>query len=411
MKTLPTIALALALAVGGTALAQPAFAQDKKEEAQQRKFNLSSGARKPISELQTAVTANDEAGYTAKLPAAQKAAKNNDDRYVVAQLMLQWAIAKNDDRLKLAAIEALEASGGATPEEMGTVYQNIAALKTKLGDTAGAEAAMAKLAQAQPDNPDVIVTQAEMKASQQQPAEALQLFQKAIAAKKAQGPVPEEWYKRGLKFAFEGKNPQATAQLSRELVSAYPTQENWRDTLLIYRDTTNLDKPATIDLLRLVRQAKAMAGERDYYELAEALNDRGLPGETKAVLDEGIAAKAVDPNKLAFSEMLKSATDKIPADRKGLPAEEQKALAGGSGTAVLGVADAYYGYGDYAKAATLYKAALQKGGVDANLANTRLGIALAMAGQKAEAETAFKAVTGQRADIASFWMLWLNQRA
>jgi Flp pilus assembly protein TadD len=73
------------------------------------------------------------------------------------------------------------------------------------------------------------------------------------------------------------------------------------------------------------------------------------------------------------------------------------------------LADGYYGHGNYSKAAELYRLGLQKGSVDSNLANTRLGIALAMAGQKAEAETAFNAVTGPRKDLASFWTLWLSQ--
>jgi hypothetical protein len=75
------------------------------------------------------------------------------------------------------------------------------------------------------------------------------------------------------------------------------------------------------------------------------------------------------------------------------------------------IAEGYYGHGDYAKAADFYRLALQKGSVDANLANTRLGMSLAQAGRKAEAETAFRAVTGRRADLAGLWLLWLNQRA
>ena len=59
----------------------------------------------------------------------------------------------------------------------------------------------------------------------------------------------------------------------------------------------------------------------------------------------------------------------------------------------------------------LYRTALQKGSVDANLVNTRLGLSLALAGQKAEAEAAFKAVTGPRAELANFYLLWLSQRA
>jgi hypothetical protein len=37
-------------------------------------------------------------------------------------------------------------------------------------------------------------------------------------------------------------------------------------------------------------------------------------------------------------------------------------------------------------------------------------MALALAGQKAEAETALRAVTGPRAGLANYWLLWLAQR-
>jgi Flp pilus assembly protein TadD len=67
--------------------------------------------------------------------------------------------------------------------------------------------------------------------------------------------------------------------------------------------------------------------------------------------------------------------------------------------------------GEYDKAAMLYQAAIQKGSVDAGLAATRLGIAHAMAGRRAEAETAFRTLSGPRAELASLWLVWLGQRA
>jgi Flp pilus assembly protein TadD len=73
--------------------------------------------------------------------------------------------------------------------------------------------------------------------------------------------------------------------------------------------------------------------------------------------------------------------------------------------------DAYLGYGEWAKAAELYRAALTKSGVDASLTNLRLGIALARSGDKAGATAAFNAVTGTRADIAKYWLLYLATRA
>ena len=57
-------------------------------------------------------------------------------------------------------------------------------------------------------------------------------------------------------------------------------------------------------------------------------------------------------------------------------------------------AEAYYGYGDYAEAADLFRAALGKRGVDKDLANLRLGMSLARAGDKAGATAALNAAGG-----------------
>jgi hypothetical protein len=52
-----------------------------------------------------------------------------------------------------------------------------------------------------------------------------------------------------------------------------------------------------------------------------------------------------------------------------------------------------------------------KPGVDAAVANLHIGMALTRAGDKAGATAAFNAVTGPRADIAKFWLTYLNQKA
>jgi hypothetical protein len=65
---------------------------------------------------------------------------------------------------------------------------------------------------------------------------------------------------------------------------------------------------------------------------------------------------------------------------------------------------------DYAKAVELYRMSMGKTGVDANLANLHIGMALARAGDKAGATTALNSVTGPRADIAKFWLAYVSQR-
>ena len=65
----------------------------------------------------------------------------------------------------------------------------------------------------------------------------------------------------------------------------------------------------------------------------------------------------------------------------------------------------------YPQAADMFKTAIQKGGVDANVANLRLGEALAHAGQKDAANQAFGAVTGKTQALAQYWTVWNNQGA
>ena len=411
MKLTSTFALGFALALGGvTVAAAPAFAAQE-EAAPERKFNFSDAARPALAELQTAAQGTDAAAFQAALAKAQAAAKTTDDRYVIAQFQLNQAIKTNDEAGKLAAIEAMIQSGGATEAELPTLYSNLGAITFNAGNYAKAAEAFKKLVELQPNNADAKSNLAAALAQQGNPAEAAALVQQRIAAAKAANQeVPEGLYKQALALAYEARSPQSL-ELSRDLIAAYPTAENWRDGLMIFRDLKNPTGDANLDLMRLMRATKSLNGERDYYELAEAVNSKGLPGEAKAVLDAGIAAKAVNPTKPAFKELLASASSKVEQDRASLAGQEAKAKASSDGKLALNTGDAYYGYGEYAKAAALYRVALEKGSVDANLVNTRLGMALALAGQKAEAEAALKAVTGPRADIAGYWLIWLNQQA
>ena len=409
-------ALAVALALGGFAAATPAFAQSAATPADSaaapaRKFNISSGARQAIVNLQTAVNAKVPADIAAKLAAAQAVAKTNDDKYVIAQLQLKAAVDQKNDAAITAGIEAMLASGSASADQVLTLQTNLGKqyYNAKQYDRAGTT--FERVIQLDPNNPDALAMLAETRKAQGRVPEAVAMLQKGIAARVAAGQKPPEaWYKRAVALAYDAKLP-TVIPLSREWVAAYPTTTNWRDTLRIYQAGSGLDDDTLIDLLRLQRASGSLAGETDYYRYANGVLMKGYPGEAKAVLDEGFAAKSIDRNKAIFRDVLAAASAKTAADRASLPGLERAALASAAAKQSMVTGDAYLGYGDYAKAAALYRAALTKSGVDANLANLRLGIALARAGDKAGATAALNAVTGPRADIAKYWVLWLSTRA
>ena len=133
---------------------------------------------------------------------------------------------------------------------------------------------------------------------------------------------------------------------------------------------------------------------------------RGYLNEAKAVLDEAGAKKAINVNKNAFKQFAPKLA-KAPS-RTTIDAVAKLALGNGSGKTAMEAGDSLYGVGAFAEAAPLFKAAVAKGGVDANLANLRLGMALARAGDKAGATAALNAVTGPQANIAKYWLVWVN---
>ena len=77
---------------------------------------------------------------------------------------------------------------------------------------------------------------------------------------------------------------------------------------------------------------------------------------------------------------------------------------------MLRIGDRFYGLGEYAKAVELYRQAMGKPGVDNNIANLHIGMALAASGDKAGATQAFNAVTGPRAGAAKYWLMFLQSR-
>jgi tetratricopeptide (TPR) repeat protein len=413
MKLVSTVALAAALVVGGM-MAAPADAQKSKKQAaqqpQQRKFNISKEAAKAVGELQAAVTAKDTVNYAAKLAAAEAVAKSTDDRYLIAKFRLQYAMDVNDVPGQDAAVQAIIASGGADATETATLRNYVGRKAIEAKDYAGAETLFTTMLAANPNDLDATVNLARAKIELKKDAEALNLLLKAIQIQKAAGQnAPEGWYRNALGLAYKIKNTAAVNEMNSELMRLYPSKENFKNSLIVFREGANLSKDADLDLMRLMYVSGSMSTPGEYIELASLLDERGLPGEAKSVVEAGIRAGVLKGS--AGQQLLATTSSRIAEDRASLPAVEKKARAAANGTLAVATATAYASYGDYAKAIELYRLGLQKGGVDAGTVNTRLGVVLTLAGQKAEAEAAFRAVSGANSGIAALWLSWLGQRA
>ena len=140
---------------------------------------------------------------------------------------------------------------------------------------------------------------------------------------------------------------QTPPALARDWVAAYPSPKNWRDAIRIYQTNSGLDDASLIDSMRLARAAGALQGENDYFRYSNTLVTKGFPGEAKAVLDEGFAAKSIDKSRATFSQLYTLVSARSQGDRASLAASATAAKAAGDAKKAMVTAEAYYGYGDY----------------------------------------------------------------
>ena len=405
-------AMAAALTVGGL-IAAPASAQTPAPATtaappQLCSMNLSNGARKALLALQTVVDAKNNAGFAAADAAARAAVKNGDDRCVLAQLELSHAASSSDYTAAGAAVEAMIASKAVSTPALVPILNNLGKNQYNAKNYAGAAQSFERAVRFAPNDPEQLMLLAETPAKMGQTDAALSTYRKVVAAYGASGTrIPEDYVKHAVAFAYNGKSPQLY-DLAREWARSHPTEKNWRDAIMVYTAQSDLPTADLIDMWCLQRATGSLAGESDYGLYAQTALDKGLVGEAKAVLEEGIASKKVARG-ARIASLLGQASAKAAGDRASLTAGAAKALSGAAANPAVNTADALYGYGDYTKAAELYRAALTKTGADQAQINLRLGMALAMSGDKAGAKAALAAVTGPKAEIAKYWAAYVDR--
>jgi len=401
-----TLAAVLALGIAGTAA--PAVAAQGQPPAN---IKVSKQAQGPLQALQTAVNANDTAKIPGAVAAAQAVATTKEDRYMLGQLWLKAAIAAKDDAQTTQASALILNSGMASADQVRILRDNQARIKFRAKDYAGAQTELQALLAANPNDADALLLLGEVYENQNNGAQAVDTFQKAMAVRKSAGqPVPADWQRRTVALAYKHKLPTLMPLLG-EWVRSNPSADNVRDAARIVGDNSGMSDSDQIDLFRLQRAAGALKGESDFYRYSNAALVKGFPGEAKAVLDEGFASGAISKTRPVFRDVYTSATSKAAADRASLATTERNGLAATTARQALVAGDVFLGYGEYGKAAGLYRTALTKPGADADLINLRLGIALARAGDKAGATTALQTAGGKQQQIAQLWQAWVAGRS
>ena len=421
MRFVTPVALALALALTGGAVSAPAMAKEKKAAAP--KLNVSPEVIKSLQAEQEAEKKQDFAAAKAALADADSKAKSNDDKYQIGAIKLNLSIASKDSALQGEALAQMLDSGKTPPEQVGQFNAVAAeqALQAKNYDLAIGRAQAAAQAGFKPDQVNVTLAQAYFgKAgtgnASAEPArglnqQGLAALKAAIdATKAAGGQVPAQWYQIGVGRAASARLPEVT-QWATSAYQAAPSGENLRTLIRLFQQANpNISNRENLDVLRLMAASGGLVVAGDFLEYGEMASKTGIYGEVKSAIDAGRAKGVLKGTQGA--DLYQTATPKIAGDKSTLGSAEADAKKAANGKIAAATADAYLGYGDYAKASAMFELAKQKGGVDNDEINTRLGIAKALGGDTASAKAAFQSVqAGTRKKIADLWLAYLATKA
>lgn len=416
------VALALALALTSGAVSAPAFAAKKEEKKAGPKLNVSPDVIKALQTAQKAAEAQDFAGAKAALAEADSKATSNDDKYQIGAIKLNTSITSKDSALQGEALTQMLDSGLTPPEQAGqfnaiAADQAMAAKNYDLAIQRG-EAALAagyKAEAVQPTLAQAYFGKAGTGNGSVEPARGFNqkglaaLKAAAVASKAAGQPVPAQWYQIGVSRAEAAKLPDVT-EWATLAYQAEPSGQNLRTLVRLFqRANPNISNRENLDVLRVLGASDGLVIAADYTEYAEMASKTGIYGEVKSVIDKGRSKGVL--NASSASDIYQAAASKIAGDKSSLGSAEADSQKGANGKIAAATADAYLGYGDYAKAVKLFELAKQKGGVDADEVNTRLGIAKTLSGDNAGAKASFEAVqAGSRKQVANLWLAYLSTK-
>jgi tetratricopeptide (TPR) repeat protein len=391
-----------------TALAPPAQAQGIGAAT------LPAGERAALLPVRQAIDARNWAGATAALQAARVSVRSAEGRYVVARLQLDIAEGAGDRQALTSAIIGVLEQRRSPPEEQIELLREYAGLIYDAGNAAAAEQTLSRAAALAPNDPEILAMLGQISRVRGNLPQALTYFQRAFRLAEASGRrMPETRYRLALGAAEIARQRPAAVEFGRQLVLNYPSPINWRDALIVFRTLGGpVEAGINLDALRLMRATGALSGERDYLTAARAFDQGGSASEAKAILEEAASRGMTAAGDAATRDLLATVTQHAAAERSGLAGRVTQARAAtATGAQARTAGDLLLGQGRYAEAAELYRLALTRTGEDANLVNSRLGEALALAGQRAEGEAVLRAVTGPRAELATLWMAWAARPA
>jgi hypothetical protein len=322
----------------------------------------------------------------------------------------------------LAKVNEAEAVPGKTAEETKVIAQFKDAIAVQSGDTSTAIGAKAKFANDYNAHKyrDVIADGEALRKTGALDGNSMQIIAQAYyeAGDKAgcENYIKKNFSNPGdttlallVRCAYDNQDDETQRQALETLVAHTGKPEYWSSLLKLSQSAQGLKDRDTLDIYRLKLLTGTISGKEEYTTLAEMALQLGYPAEAQAVLQKGIAAKAIAPN----DRLVGFADKQVAADNAAMAQNLAKANAAPQGDALVKIGVDQWGQGKAKDAIATIQAGMKKPLSDKNDATIRLGMAYLGAGQKADAVKTFDSVKGPAGDkqamIAHLWSLYARR--
>jgi tetratricopeptide (TPR) repeat protein len=421
------LALAIALAsgtamVGGLGFADVAHAQKKKKGKKQEapKAQYSKEFVAAAQALEPRINAGEGLDtLQSDLTALAAMATSSDEQIITGQMLANAGVKSNNDEVTLQGLELMIASGKVPAESMAPILYSTFQLHEKAKRYDQARQYLQQAIDGNFSNDQLTpaylqYSMAQIDFSEDKTAAGLDQLNKAIAVAKQNGtPVEENWYRLGLQYAYQNNMSGQVAEFTQGWLKDYPTPDNWRLAIDIYRDlnsaTGRVAQGRLLDVMRLARKVDAVDTRSRAGTYIDVATDLGFPSEIVDMINQGYETGVFNRDDSSISQTLKTAQNKAAEDRRMIGQfEADAAKPNATFGVVMNAGNTLLSMGQPDKAIPHFEKALTIPGADRNEVLQRLGMAQTAAGNHAAAKEAFAQVDGERAPIAKLWTAYVE---
>ena len=363
---------------------------------------------KPLQQAQNLIKQGNAKGALAALRDADKAAKTDDERFLIERVRASAASSAGDWNTAAASFEKLLDSGKLSAGERSQFSEGLVGIYMRAGDLNKANATIQKLLK----NGNDPKLRAYLLQNYYKQGNVAALEQELRNAEK-NGRLSEDELGMLANIQLKKNDKAGYVGTIEKLAASYPKAQYWNDLLNRVQGKPGFSGRLGVDVWRLKLANNLMKKPSEYMEMAQLVLQAKAPAEALKVIDRGYKAGALGTGTdAARHQRLKELAEKNLAEQnKNFAALEAEYTAAKDADQMVGLGYALVQAGQADKGLKMMEAAIKAGGLrNAEEAKLRLGEAYAVAGKKQQAIAAFKTVGGKdgTAELARYWILAVN---